>query len=261
MTATTESSTVSPAPKRAALAGILDNFLSAVIAGQPSQVRVAPKLRYTENAEPIALGEGLWRTALRIRPETRVDFIDPVNGQAGTQLVVEERGGTPAIVQLRLKVEDGAISEIEGIVVHEADLKFFDAKGMIPVPIFKQVVPESKRKGRAVMIDTVERYVELLKNGSYSKSGTRIHPEMVRWENGAVTSDYALLSTRENGPVRAAIPTRIPLIDEEYGLVYALLEFGTAERTLCPFELFKIEGDQIMMLHIVIKVMPTRAWA
>jgi hypothetical protein len=246
---------------RAGLKQILDDYLAALVARDAPSLPVASDLKFTENGEVIRLGEGLWKSASRVRPETRLDFIDVTAGQAGTQLVIEENGSTPVICQARIKLVDGAITELETIAVRDGDLKFFEPEGMKPVPIFYEAVPPARRMTRERMIETVERYVDLLKVGSYTQCGTRIHKDMVRWENGAVTSDYARLSTRENGPQRAAIPTRIPIIDEEYGLVYALLEFGLADRTLCPFELFKVMDDEIMMLHIVIKSMPTKAWS
>jgi hypothetical protein len=246
---------------RAGLKQVLDDYLAALIARDPSSLPAASDLRCTENGEVIRLGEGLWKSASRIRPETRLDFIDVTAGQAGTQLVIEEHERTPVICQFRIKLVDGAMTEVESIAVRDGDLKFFDPEGMKPVPIFYEAVPPARRMTRERMIETVERYVDLLKVGSYTQARTRIHKDMVRWENGAVTSDYARLSTRESGPQRAAIPTRFPIIDEEYGMVYALLEFGLADKTLCPFELFKIMDDEIMMLHIVIKSMPTRAWS
>jgi hypothetical protein len=251
----------SSAPQdRAGLKQLLDDYLSALIARDPSSLPVARDLRFTENGGVLRLGEGLWKGASRVRPETRLDFIDVAAGQAGSQLVIEENGSSPVICQFRIRLVGGAIAEVESIAVRNGDLKFFEPDGMKPVPIFYEAVPPARRMTRERMIDTVERYVELLKVGSYTQSRTRIHKHMVRWENGAVTSDYARLSTRENGPQRAAIPTRFPIVDEEYGLVYALMEFGLADKTLCPFELFKIMDDEIVMLHIVIKSMPTRSW-
>jgi hypothetical protein len=246
---------------RAGLKKVLDDYLNALIARDPSSLPLASDLRFTENGEVIRLGEGLWKSASRVRTETRLDFIDVTAGQAGTQLVIEENGSTPVICQFRIRLVDGSITEVESIAVRNGDLKFFEPEGMKPVPVFHEAVPPARRMTRERLIETVERYVDLLKGGSYTAARTRIHKDMVRWENGAVTSDYARLSTRENGPQRAAIPTRFPIIDEEYGLVYALMEFGLAERTLCPFELFKIMDDEIVMLHIVIKSMPTRSWS
>lgn len=260
MPATDRESPVRNSLDRAGLGKILNGYLDALIARDPSSIKVAPNLKCTENAEIIALGEGLWRSASKLRTGTRLDFIDPVNGQAGSQLVIEE-SGKPCIVQIRLKVVAGLITEVESVAIHEGDLKYFDAEGMKPVPVFHEIIPPSQRMSREKLVETVKLYINLLKVGSFKECGTRLHRNMVRWENGVVTSDYERLSTREGGPKRAAIPARFPIIDEEYGLVYAPLEFGLAERTLCPFELFKIMNDEIVMLHIVIKQMSTRPWA
>jgi hypothetical protein len=196
-----------------------------------------------------------------VRADTRVDFIDVTAGQAGTQIVIEEDGGRPVICQMRLKQTHAGISEIETIAVREGDLKFFDADGMRPDPRFHEPVPPAQRMSRDKLLETVELYIDLLKVGSFTRCGTRLHTDMVRWENGVVTADYASLSARENGPQRAAIPARFPIIDEECGLVYAPLAFGTADVTLCPFELFKITDDKIALLHIVIKPMKAKAWS
>jgi hypothetical protein len=260
MPPTSVSTTASAALDRAGLERTLTRYLAALVERKPAAVPAAKNVRFTENGEVITLGEGLWKSASRIRPETRLDFIDVVTGQAGSQLVIEENECAPVICQFRIKVEGELITEIESIAVREGDLKFFDPAGMKPLPIFYEAVPPAQRMTREKLLETTQLYVDLLKVGSYSRCGTRLHEAMVRWENGAVTSDYAQLSTRENGPQRAAIPARYPIIDEEYGLVYACLEFGIAKETLCPFELFKIMNDEIMMLHIVIKKMKTQAW-
>lgn len=257
----TTTHTSRPALDRAALSAVLDTYLNAMLAHDPSALKAAPEYKFTENGERLAFGQGLWSRANGLRKDTRIDFIDVVAGQAGTQLVVEEDGGVPVIFQLRIKLEAGLITEVETIAVRNGDLKFFEPSGMKPVPVFYEPIPPEKRMSRQALVDTVNLYIDLLKVGSFTECGTRLHPSMVRWENGAVTADYASLAARENGPKRAAIPTRIPIIDEEYGLVYALLEFGLADVTLCPFELFKVMDGEIRMLHIVIKPMKTKVWS
>ena len=51
--------------------------------------------------------------------------------------------------------------------------------------------------------------------------------------------------------------TRTPIVDEEYGQVFAVFQFGNG---LVPNELFKVMDGQIRLLNIVINGQSTDGW-
>ena len=48
---------------RACLTGIADAYLAALVAHDPSRAPMAPNAKFTEQAQVLAVGEGLWKTA------------------------------------------------------------------------------------------------------------------------------------------------------------------------------------------------------
>jgi len=102
---------------RACLLGFMQRYLDALVAKDPSKLKVSPTLKYTENGVVRKLGEGLFTTASALVPNARLDFADPVTGNVATQTVVNENGATPVIYSARLKVEDRTITEIEALAV------------------------------------------------------------------------------------------------------------------------------------------------
>src|SRR3954470_23603944 len=104
--------------QRTSLVGFVDRYLDALAANDPSRLPAADGVRFTENAVELPLGKGLWATATGV-PDFHYAYVeDEELGQIGWFGVVEE-SGRPAVVYLRLKVENGAISEIETIVRRE----------------------------------------------------------------------------------------------------------------------------------------------
>jgi len=105
-----------PAPScdRACLEGFVDRYLEALVAHDPSRAPFAANVKVTENGQNLGIGQGLWKTASK-GSSYRLYFADPVPGQVGFIGVIEENE-QPAIIALRLKVQDGQITEAETIV-------------------------------------------------------------------------------------------------------------------------------------------------
>jgi hypothetical protein len=240
---------------RACLIEVLSTYLTALTAQDPSMVMVTDDVRFTENGVERELGEGLWQMASGVRDGTRIDFADPVEGQVGSQLVVET-GSSARGFNVRLKVEEGRISEVETIVPGSTAAPV-DLMGFVPDPIFIQPIDPAKRPTREALLETAQGYERLLETGSASMSGVKFHPEMVRRENGTQNADAASLGARERGGGQGEIPSRYPIIDEEYGLVFGVFEFAN---TLVPSELFKVVDGQIRLLNIVINAQPSDGW-
>lgn len=241
---------------RACLIGVMTNYLTALSKKDPSGVMFTDDVRFTENGVEHKIGEGLWKMASGIREPTRLDFADPVAGQVGSQLVVET-GTSAAGVCLRLKVVDGRISEVESVVPPLGGFVPVMFDGFIPDPVFKEPIDPSKRASRDDLLKTAQGYEKLLETGSAKMAGVKFDPKMVRLENGGQTDNAAGLSTRERGSGQGDVPSRYLIIDEEYGMVFAVFEFANS---LVPNELFKITDGQIRLLNIVINGQMGSGW-
>ncbi len=102
------------AVNRAGLTDLIEQVPDAIIASCPHRLPLAEHCRYTENGVQVKMGEGLWKSVMGLRGYN-IALVDPQTGQAGWFGALNERG-LFAMLALRLKVDEGYISEIEAII-------------------------------------------------------------------------------------------------------------------------------------------------
>ena len=226
---------------REELNGLLDLYAEALAARDAQRLPLASGVRFTENAQAIALDEGLWATATAVSAD-QIRFIDPATGQAGFMCVAEEHG-EPVELTLRLRAEAGRIAEIEQFAVRKRP-SLFNPETFAPQTLFTDIAPPA-RAARALL----ERVPQFYFDGIERDDGTIIpvRDDCLRIENGVQTvlakdSDFAS-STASQGfnlfemGVAEQISTgffafvprirdrRIPLIDEARSMVLAICVF------------------------------------
>jgi hypothetical protein len=112
----TKATTANPC-NRACLDKLVEQVLQAMLAHDASRLPLAKGVRYSENGQFIAIGDGLWGTAGKIEmPGARL--ADPSGETAGYWGVTNENG-TTGVLALRIKEGGGKITEIEAIDVRE----------------------------------------------------------------------------------------------------------------------------------------------
>ena len=92
-------------PTRSGPIGMVDRYLVALAANDPSGLPLAAAARFTENGRQLELGEGLWRAASGIPDHDYAYVEDDEAGQIGWLGVVDE-GGRAAVLSLRLRVRE-----------------------------------------------------------------------------------------------------------------------------------------------------------
>src|SRR5688572_20326782 len=100
---------------RACLIKIADSYFAAMAAHAPSKAPMAPTAKFTEQAKPLAVGEGLWKTMTEGPTTFKIYVPDPVSGQIGAIAMVNSEG-QPTEIGLRLKVDNGRITEAEHLL-------------------------------------------------------------------------------------------------------------------------------------------------
>jgi hypothetical protein len=264
----------------------LDQYLDALRAKDPSRLSVTDHVRFTENTQPLKLGEGLWKTASDIK--YRHSVADPSQGQIGVFCTVDEGEEHLALLALRLKVEDNKIAEIETIVSRYAGRAIaFNPKALIaPNPILTEAVPVSERVSRERMVTIAYLYLEGLEKNRADV--IPFHEKCNRVENGLQTTNnpdlgfITSLSCSEQIPIFTYMTKirdrRYPVVDEELGLVWCLVMFDvpgtvkTAElpgygiielpartqkpRSALVAELFKIRNGQICYIEAILTGVP-----
>ncbi len=234
---------------RDCLEALVDDYLEALAANDPSRLTVTGDVRFTEQGVELPLGHGLWKTASGIGTYRHI-FADPQMGQVGAYMSVRENG-QPAMLELRMKREPGgAVSEIETLVIRNAGQVTRMEEGGFPLPLWTEPVPESERLTREQLVRAANSYFSALENqdgrGIYAFSD-----DCNRLENSNYTSNAQGTSfegSLDDAPTYAelnigalgcreqfetgyfAIDTelhgrRFPVVDIERGAVFAWVFF------------------------------------
>ena len=142
----------------ACLTGMMDRYLKALVAHDPSQIPVAARLKFTENTIPLKLGDALWGTISGMG-SYKLYFADPHDGQVGIEASIRENG-TPALLLARLKVADGKIAEIETVVHRNANEAEALEKFGQPNPVWTQALEPSQKVPRQEMVKIANSYFD-----------------------------------------------------------------------------------------------------
>ena len=276
---------VPPSCDRQCLYGLLDQYLDALKAKDPSRLPLAKNVRYSENNVEMQIGDGVWGTITGLGGYN-LRTADPVNGAVGCYGIVEETN-TVSIFALRLKVVDSRISEAEILIRRSgAESGPFPSKPTLASnPVFEEIVPPAERSPRERMIALADGYFNTLQLNDGTLF-TQFYDDCDRWENGLLTThnpdlaktiivanlgcmqQFKLGNYRYDDRVR---DRRFFLVDEERGLVMAAgfidhagrlenftLTDGTPIKspmrtpsTLCLLELFKLRGGKIQKIEAV----------
>lgn len=172
---------------RACLKTTLDQYLNAVIKHDPAAAPLFSGFRQTENAAVVKPGSGVWKSVTGLGKVQR-RYFDAVTGQAAYFGLLDE-SGTPAIANLRLRVEDRKITEAEWIIARKADVGLnggannqFDPDTLIANPPPERVLAKDARMSREAMLAATNSYFD----GITAHDGSIIMavPGCSRFENG-----------------------------------------------------------------------------
>lgn len=272
---------------RACLDGFVDQYLAALLAHDPSRAPLAKNVKFTENGQILKVGDALWGTISGFG-KYKFYFEDPQDGQVGFFGTIREND-VPAILAVRLKVQDQKITEIETVVPRFDNTDDKDGPEELdtmgkPNPVYAETVPEAERLPRQKMSAIVNSYFDGLQRAT--GKGIPFDPTCDRLNNGELTTN----NHSANSPILAMgcaeqfnsgfskFMTRIRdrrfmLVDEDRGLVFGVVFFDHAGRlktitlkngttfqvpavyrkptTLMVAELFKIKDGKILRIDAV----------
>ena len=242
---------------RACLEGLIERYLDAVIAHDPSGLPLSRDVMYTENDQIVEVGDGFWKTAEGRGNYTHI-FADPEFGQVAYMGTMRE-AGAPLLMSLRLRIQLGRITEIESIYFRPGgggpnNIADMDKPYKLEEMWFRKIPPE-KQMSRQELIAVADGYFTgLQKNDGKGINGTGTYPftmDCHRIENGFPTTN---LPRGENEPpdsinlfamdcmsqfklgiyfvVQNIHSRRYPVVDRERGIVWAHAVFdqGTVSK-------------------------------
>jgi len=275
---------------RQCLNGLVDQYLSAMVAHDPSRLALAKTIKFTEDGVPLTLGDGLWATASGL-DRYKLYFDEPATGGAGAFAVVEENGA-PVLLEVRLKVVNQKITEIETLVARKQTTSILNTDNLTePRPSFLESVPAADRPSRSEMVSIVGKYFDGIEQGNgdivpFDKDAVRIENGIQTCPGSATSPLGALscgaqLSTKIFTYIQSVSPRRFPIVDDERGLVLAIVRFnhpatsqtvevpGRGKMTMGRYsqwpnsteisELFKIQDRKIKEITAVIVTQPYKA--
>ncbi len=179
---------------RDCLAGVMNNYLQALLKHDPSALPTTRNVKYTENGVRLSLGDGLWQTASQM-PTYRLDVIDEESEQVGLLGRINENGNNNWFA-VRLKVEPGnKVSQIEVLANRSISAGPSGPVGGAPPkqntephPLMAQLIPADKRMSRARLAEIGDSYFTGLDTQESSKN-VPFSPDCQRRENGQVTAN------------------------------------------------------------------------
>jgi hypothetical protein len=280
---------------RQCLYGLVDRYLSALVARDTARLPWADNLKFTENNVTLGVGDGLWGTITELGTED-LRAADPEAGQVAYFGVVNERG-SQAFFALRMKIEDRRIAQVETIVDRKGygPGPFGDPNTLKPIPVLVEDVAPEYRRPRPRMIALADGYFNTLQLND-GQLFTQFTDDCSRRENGVWTANdpnpdpQAHSSLSSYGKISCETgfklgnyrwddrlrDRRFPLVDEEKGLVLAagfidhtgrLETYTTTDgvkhespmkspHSFCLLEMFKIVDGKIRHAEAVFITVP-----
>ena len=149
-----------PQCDRSCLEGMIDRYLDAMVAHDPSRAPLSPTVKYAQDNVPLKIGDALWATASGLGTYKHY-FADPERGDVGLIGTIKENG-VGAIFILRLKVENRLITEAEQFVAHDPrGAAVYDKLGK-PDPGWLTTIPLERRQSREALEIAAYMYYEAL---------------------------------------------------------------------------------------------------
>lgn len=235
---------------KACLTGLVNDYIAALVAHNPSQVPLASNVEFVENTKDLKPGQGLWQTASAPPENFKIYVPDPVSEQVGF-LGVMKSADKPIILALRLKVRGGQIVAAEHLIATVGGRPGMPSpmKNLEETPKpFRTDVPASERDSRADMIRIASMYYPALSH--QDANNAPFADDCVRHENGMqtvanpkpakITSAMSLLGsyscaaqikTGTFNYITRIEPVRVMIADPTTGLVMGLSQFRQPMKT------------------------------
>lgn len=269
---------------RACLTGYIDGYFNALTVNDASSVPLASGVKITHNGKAMGLAETFWDNA--DSAIYRWDIVNERLGDTGTEAVIQNTDGTKTMLMIRLKVINGAITEVETIKANEGDAdRLWGPDQLTAVsPALQLSIPEAEQDSHYRLIAAAEGYWRAFQtNGTPDYHRADLLPDSTRWENGFQTTglvrDGAYVTTASGFDQGRFIgrnlwDRRYPVVDTERGIVLSIVRFGLKDgmesqsvattNSRLVGEFFAVKSGMIQEIHAVLFNLPeseSTGWA
>ena len=224
---------------RETLQAAVDSYIEAQKAGDPSKMPLAPEVKYLQNMKDITAEESIVNTAL---PDiaSQLDIFDVDSCRSFTEIIITA-GSHPYVVGIRLKVDDGAISEINTMVTDQGDWLFNAAD------YYKHsrdedwgILPEDMRSDRQTLIDAGDAYFDHIHD--WSGDNVPWGDDCYRIEGGGAIAKPCNVGADLNS-VKTTCRTYVVDVEKSTVNIYCYFGFGPDSH------LFRMENDVLRYIH------------
>ncbi len=223
---------------RACLTGYIDAWFTGLTTNNTSAVPLAANAKISQNDRLTDLQGTFWDSASSV--PYRWDIANVRLGDTGTEAVIRNADGTLTMLIVRLKIQNGAITEIETVKTNQGESdrlwgpETLLAKGMSPMLTLS--IPEPEQDSYYRLIAAAEGYWRAFQtNGTPAYHAAELATDAQRYENGLQTTGMVrdgLFVTATSGfhagrfIGRNLWNRRYPVVDEERGIVLSMVRFG-----------------------------------
>jgi hypothetical protein len=218
----------------------VNSYLAALEAGSYSALPLSASAKYIENDKTVALGQGLWSTALH--PVFHRNLLDVDSCASFTEIIITD-ASHPYVLGVRLKVSGAQISEIYAVVTDQGDWQF-NAANYLKYSQAEDwsLVPADQRLTRQQLHDAGYAYFAYWADKSVAVPWGM---PCARLEGGAYTGDGPNSSCNVGIPDQSVAPQpREYLVDVDYGQVVLFLNLGGTDS-----HLFRVLKSGIRYVH------------
>ncbi|MBN1238041.1 MAG: hypothetical protein JXB36_06040, partial [Gammaproteobacteria bacterium] len=160
---------------RACLAGLMTQFIDALVAHDPSGLPLADDVRYTEDSRLAELGEGIWQSVTS-NGGFRQDYIDTREQVIGSHVLLHE-DDVQVLYSVLLHVSGREIAGIETLVQRVSpDGRFQPTELGAPIRGMNDPVPSGMKNSREEMTRIALTYPAGLRVGNFTDGGTPFAP-------------------------------------------------------------------------------------
>ena len=258
---------------RTCLNTMMDRFVAAVTAKDPTRAPLWVGFRETVNSVVTPAGEGVWQTVTAFDPNDR-RYFDPESGNAALLGVLSE-GDARDIVSLRIRVQENSISEAEWFVARRNDdspqgvpgeLEMFDPTNMVSHLPATRVIPKQERVSRDALVAIANSYFDGI--SSKNRHAVIAHPGCIRNENGLKVTGLPLdpqdagegvngltdcMAGYHHFDIALVQERRFPVVDEEQQVALGsgvfIREAGAPKRRLHFTEYFYIDHAKLRQIE------------
>src|SRR5579864_8954287 len=217
---------------RACLENFVDQYMNGLIAHDRTKLPMSPRVENTEDGVRLDPGDGFWRSA-NGKGSYRFFVTDTETGQVAFIGTMREDPNNPVIIALRLKVVNRQVSEIENLVVRDAQAAANLEKWGKPNSVFVEAIPAPQRASRDELVRIGNLYLSALEKND-GKSEPPFAPGCERIQNGVQTTNNPDAAAQATPPPgrdgRGGDGKQPPAPPKPQGLQINITALGCAEQ-------------------------------